>query len=93
MKSAYELAMERLEKNAPSQKLTDVQKAEIAEIESLCRSKIAERELFLRGEIEKNQAAGQLDEVVKIEEQLARDVRRLSSEAEEKKERVRAGAA
>lgn len=92
MKSAYELAMERLEKNAPSQKLTDTQKAEIAEIDSLARSKIAERELFLRGEIAKNQASGQFEEVAKLEDQLARDVRRLTNEAEEKKARVRAGA-
>ena len=34
MKSAYELAMERLEKKAPSTKLTDKQKADIAEIDS-----------------------------------------------------------
>jgi hypothetical protein len=92
MKSAYELAMERLEKNAPTQTLTDAQKAEIAEIESLARSKIAERELFLRGEIAKTQAAGQVEEVAKLEDQLARDVRRLTNEAEEKKERVRSGA-
>ncbi len=34
MKSAYELAMERLEKGAPTIKLTDDQKAQIAEIDS-----------------------------------------------------------
>ena len=48
MKSAYDLAMERLEKNSPTHKLTEEQKASIAEIESICRSKIAERELLLR---------------------------------------------
>ena len=81
--------MERLEKKSPSQTLTEEQKAEIAEIESVCRAKIAERELLLRGEIAKAQASGQFEEVPKLEEQLARDVRRISGEAEEKKERVR----
>ena len=33
MKSAYELAMERLEKTAPSMALTDEQKQQIAELQ------------------------------------------------------------
>ena len=47
MKSAYDLAMERLEKQSPSLKLTDDQRAQIAEIESLYKSKMAEKELLL----------------------------------------------
>ena len=34
MKSAYELAMERLEKQAPSRTLTAAQKTEIADLEA-----------------------------------------------------------
>ena len=45
MKSAYELAMERLEKESPTHKLSEQQKNEIAEIDSVTRSKIAEREV------------------------------------------------
>ena len=92
MKSAYELAMERLEKAAPTQKLTEAQKTAIAEIDSVARAKIAEREVFLRGEIKKSQAAGKLEEVAELEGQLARDLRRISQEAEEKKEKIRASA-
>ena len=51
MKSAYELAMERLEQSAPQKKLTDEQKAQIAEIESKFKAKIAEREVFLQGPV------------------------------------------
>ena len=51
MKSAYELAMERLNKTAPSKKLTDNQKKRIAELESEYKAKIADREIFLNGEI------------------------------------------
>ena len=47
MKTAYELAMERLKKTAPVMKLTAPQKKEIAELESKCKAKIAERELFV----------------------------------------------
>ena len=39
MKSAYELAMERLEKKEPTKKLTEEQLASIAEINSLYGSK------------------------------------------------------
>jgi hypothetical protein len=90
MKSAYELAMERLEKQSPTQKLTEAQKAEIAEIESACRAKIAEREVFLQDQIAKAQAAGKFDEIAELEQQLARDIRRINNDADEKKEKARA---
>ena len=53
MKTAYELAMERLGKTSPTVKLTNEQKKEIAELESKYAAKLAERELFLKGEIVK----------------------------------------
>ena len=49
MKSAYELAMERLERQAPTRQLSEEQKSAIAEIESTYRARLAERELFLKG--------------------------------------------
>jgi hypothetical protein len=91
MKSAYELAMERLQKQAPSVALTDAQKAEIADVESLYKSRIAERELFLKEQIAKAQATGDPGEVAQIERQLASDLKRLREDCEEKKERVREG--
>jgi hypothetical protein len=42
MKSAYELAMERLSKTSPTAKLSDKQKKQIAELESKYKAKIAE---------------------------------------------------
>ena len=42
MKSAYELAMERLQKDAPSVPLNAEQRAQIADIDSLYTAKIAE---------------------------------------------------
>jgi hypothetical protein len=90
VKSAYELAMERLEKAAPTQKLTEDQKARIAEINSLYGSKIAEKETFLQGEIVKEKAKGDQAAVAQLQDQLGREVRRLHSEWEEKKAAVHA---
>ena len=64
-------------------------KAEIAEIDATFKAKIAERELFLREQIGKAQAADKWDEVPEIEQQLAREVRRLNADCEEKKEKAR----
>ena len=90
MKSAYELAMERLEKKAPSMALTDEQKQQIAEIDSTFKARIAERGLFLKGEIGKAQVAGNLEEAETLQKQLTIDVRRLQEDAEAKKEKLRA---
>ena len=90
MKSAYELAMERLEKSSPSISLTDEQKKEIAEVDSVYRAKIAEKELFLKDQIREAQAAGKLDEVESQEKQLSLEIRRLQEECEAKKEKLRA---
>ena len=90
MKSAYELAMERLEKASPSISLTDDQRKEIAEIDSIYRAKIAEKEVFLKDQIRKAQNAGKFDEVESLEKQLVAEIRRLQEDSEGKKEKLRA---
>jgi len=90
MKSAYELAMERLEKASPSTPLTEDQKKEIAEVDSVYRAKIAEREVFLKDQIRKAQTTGKPEEAQSIEKQLASEMRRLQEECEAKKEKLRA---
>jgi hypothetical protein len=90
MKSAYELAMERLQKASPSLTLTDEQKNELAEIDAKYRAKIAEKELFLKAQIRKAQTEGKFDDVESLQKQLASEVRRLQDECEAKKEKVRA---
>jgi len=89
MKSAYELAMERLEKKSPTTKVTDEQKREIAEIEVIYKAKIAEREVFLRDQIVKAKIAGDFSELEALEKQLASELRRLHQDCEEKKEKIR----
>jgi Spy/CpxP family protein refolding chaperone len=90
MKSAYELAMERLERNQPSVSLTSEQKQQMAEIDSSYKAKIAEKELLLRDELRKAQVAGNFEEAEKIEQQLASEVKRLREDCEAKKEKLRA---
>ena len=89
MKSAYELAMERLQKASPSLSLTEEQKKELAEIDSKYRAKIAEKELFLRDQIRKAQTEGKVDQIDSLEKQLASDVRRLQEQCEAAKEKLR----
>jgi len=89
MKTAYELAMERLNKTSPVAKLTGHQKKEIAELESKCKAKIAERELFVKGEIAKAVDKGDFEAIEQLEKQLASDRKSLHAEMEEKKEKVR----
>ena len=93
MKSAYELAMERLEKNAPTVKVTEAQKAELAEIESVYKARAAEKELFLKEQLAKARCGGQWDEVEAIEKQLVNELRRIQEDCEAKKERIRNGRA
>ena len=90
MKSAYELAMERLQKGSPSVTLTAEQKAQLAEVDSSFNAKIAERKIFLSDQIKKAAAGGKFDEVESLGKQLAADVRRLEEDCENKKEKLRA---
>ena len=89
MKSAYELAMERLEKQSPAAKVTDEQRQQLAEIDDAYKAKIAEREVFLQAQIAKARATGDAAEVDSIRLQLSREVRRLEEEREAKKARLR----
>lgn len=91
MKSAYELAMERLQKQAPTVKLNAEQKARIAELESRYKARLAEREIALKDAITKASAEGDYEELQKMERQLAIEKRKLADELEEKKEAVRLG--
>jgi uncharacterized protein YydD (DUF2326 family) len=90
MKSAYELAMERLAKDQPIVTLTDDQKKELAEVDSTFKARIAEREVFLKDQIAKAQAAGKFEEVEALQKQLSSELRRLQEDCEAKKEKLRA---
>lgn len=93
MKSAYELAMERLNRQSPSAKLTPAQKEQIADLESRYKAKVAEREIGLSDAINEALAKGDVEEAEKVRGQLAHEKNKLAEELEEKKEAVRRGKA
>jgi hypothetical protein len=94
MKSAYELAMERLRAADPeaSAPLSDAQKAQLAEIDARYKAKMAERDIFLRKALAEAEAKAQLDEVEQIRRQMVSERARLEEECEAEKEKVRRGA-
>ena len=89
MKSAYELAIERLEAESPTRKLSAEQIAEIAEVESLTQAKLAEKDVFLRDQIAKSSATNDFESVQQLQDQLQRELRRIREDGEEKKEAIR----
>ncbi len=91
MKSAYELAMERLNKQGPQKKLTDAQKKGLAELDSRYAAKIAEREIFLKGELAKAAGNGDFEACEQLEKQLVSERKSIQAELEEKKEKIRNG--
>ena len=93
LKSAYELAMERMRKRdaetgAQDTPLTDRQRAEIAEVRNFYEAKAAECEVLHQSSMRKT---ADPEERAKLEEHYRRDRERLASERDAKIERIRAG--
>jgi hypothetical protein len=93
MKSAYELAMERLAKSDPTagKPLTAEQKGRLAEIDRVYQGKVAEREIFLKKQLDEAYADQKPNEIKKIQQQLVSERARLEEERDAEKERVRKG--
>ena len=90
MKTAYELAMERLNKSSPAPaKLTDALKKRLAELDAEYKAKIADREIFLKGEVVKAAEKGDAEAYEQLQTELVRERKTLQAELEEKKEAVR----
>ena len=91
MKSAYELAMERLAKSDPSGSvsLTPEKKSRLAEIDRVYKGKLAEREIFLKKQLDEAFAAQKFEDAEKIKQQLSSERARIEEEREADKEQVR----
>jgi hypothetical protein len=89
MKSAYELAMERLNKQSPTAKLTDRQKKELSELDSRYAAKIAEREIALQSDIEHLLTTGDMEKAEVAQKQLVSQRKSLQAELEDKKDKIR----
>jgi hypothetical protein len=91
MKTAYELAMERLEKESPrlQKPLTDDQKKRLAEIDEQYQAKIAERRILSEKQVMDLLREGKQEEAGKAREQFIEEMRKLEEEKESEKEKVR----
>ena len=94
MKSAYELAMERLAKSDPTANtpLTNEQKEQLAEIDRVYKGKIAEREIFLKQKLDERRMLefrAEMEEIENVKKQIASERARIEEEREDEKERVR----
>lgn len=88
MKSAYELAMSRLEKSAPVTALTQEQKEKLAEVDSEINARIAEKKIFLEDQMAKSTP----QEREEIRRQLVSELTRLEEKREREKEKIRKAA-
>jgi hypothetical protein len=85
MKSAYEIAMEKLRKSSgPQKSLTEGQKQRIAEVDKRFEAKIAE----LRLGFDQRLGAAPAAERAAIEQQKVNELRRLEEKRESEKEAV-----
>jgi len=87
MKSAYELAMSRLEQSEPSRLLTEQQKAAIREIDSEYNAKVAEKKIFLESEIAKSH--GDTLGAESLRKQLASELASIEEKREKRKQALR----
>lgn len=85
MKSAYELAMERLaEDSGPSKSLTDEQRERIAEIDRKFDARVAEEKLGA----EQRAAAASFEEAAQIREALVSALASLDEQREREKQTI-----
>lgn len=85
MKSAYEIAMERLrQEGGETRKLTDDQRKRIHDIDEKYRAQIAEKQLT----IESRLALASMEERADLEHELSEITRQLETRAEQEKEAV-----
>ena len=70
-------------------KITEALKKNLAEIDSLYRSRIAEKEILMKPQIAEARRAGDDTATVELERRLADDLRKLREECDSEKEKIR----
>lgn len=93
LKSAFEIAMERLQQQdadagVTHRTLTDAEKAAIAELRNFCEAKLAEQEVLNQSRLRRTMDPAGRDA---IEAEWRSDRERLTAERDRKIEKVRAG--
>jgi hypothetical protein len=92
-KSAYELAMERLRKKdqeagVEERRLTDEERAAIADVKKVYEARLAEREILHQSAVK---GVLEPESREKLEEEYRRDRERIASDRDRKIEQIRAG--
>lgn len=91
MKSAYELAMERLSKGAPTKALSAEQKAALADLESLYKSRIAQLDLRTQDELATAQEAGDEERAGLARSRFLKEKAQLQAEWDARRDAIREG--
>ena len=92
MKSAFDLAMERLEKRAGKLAVLSLeQKKALAEVENKAKAKAAEVEIMFEQKLQAAFAGGKPEEIEEVQRQKRSDLDRTRRQAEDEKERIRQG--
>lgn len=93
MKSAYELAMERLKVSDPHEplQLTDDQKEELADIDNKYKAKIAAQRISFDQKINQAQSGGDFSTVATLRDELRSTLKKLENERASAKNLVREG--
>ena len=90
MKSAYELAMERLQESDPDkQQVTDEMRKALAAVDEKFDAKVAERKIFLTQKLATATTNQDLQEVELIQKQISNEKARLEEERENAKDKIR----
>ena len=92
LKSSLDLAMERLaQRDGAPARLTDAQKAALAEVDCKTKAKLAEREILGSDRLAK--AGDDPEKIGPIKAEQRAEIEKIKARAEEEKERIRKGTA
>lgn len=93
MKSAYELAMERLNQSDPqaSLQLSEAQKEELADLDNKYKARLAEKRISFQKKIADAKAARNYPAATQAQKEMQIEIERIQSDCEAAKNRVRSG--
>lgn len=89
MKSAYELAMERLKGGTPSAPLSKAQRGELAELDAVYQARVAEKDLAMQAAVAGLLAQGDEEQANAARARFVAEKQELLQELESRKDAVR----
>ena len=91
LKSAFQIALEKLEGSGQVRELSDSQRESIAAVRRKYRARIAEQEIEMQGQVRAARQSGKFHEIEKLQGRLAAERRRLEDRMESEIEEIRKG--